>query len=419
MTISKIVYNVAMGAMAAGVRVGVLFSPKTKQFVEGRKGLLDNLRKEFSGNESPLAWFHCASLGEFEQARPVMEMFRKEYPDYKIVLTFFSPSGYEVRKNYEGADYICYLPLDSGSNAKAFLDAINPSIVFFVKYEFWYHYFSEIKRRNIPMILFSAIFRKSQPFFKAYGSLHREMLDCITKIFVQDSDSIALLKKIGKTEAQEAGDTRFDRVSAVCAEAKRVPLVESFKGDSRLMVIGSSWLSDMKVLYRLINQEYENLKFVIAPHNLKEAEMQTMEKSIRRRTIRFSEADSNSVRRSQVMIIDNFGMLSSIYRYADFSYIGGSFNKGLHNTLEAATFGAPIFFGNDETNAKFKEAKALVACGGAFEIADSDELKKKFDEVFEDEKAREEAATASADYVAQNTGASEMIIDYTRKLLAR
>ncbi len=398
-----------------GALIGALFSEKTKQFVDGRKGLLTKIIAEFDTHNQQVAWFHCASLGEFEQGRPVIETFKKQFPEYKIVLTFFSPSGYVVRKNYALADYIYYLPLDTASNAKQFINTINPTIVFFVKYEFWHHYLSELKKKSIPIILFSSIFRNSQIFFKSYGSFYRNILKCFSHIFVQDDNSIALLKNIGITNITLTGDTRFDRVWDICQKTTEIPVAKAFKSASKVMVIGSSWTEDHEVLIPFINQS-EGMKFIIAPHEIKDGENKKLIQKIKKTTILFSQATKNNASNYQVLIIDNIGMLSSLYQYGEYAYIGGAFGSGLHNILEAATFGLPIFFG-DKKYKKFNEAKELIAEGGAFVINNTVSLKEKFDLLNENPAQHNQSSKTCKNYVKSNTGATKTILNYTINIL--
>ncbi len=410
-----IIYNISIFLLRIGASIGAIFSAKTKQFVAGRKGLLKKIETEFKAENKQIAWFHCASLGEFEQGRPVIESFKKQFPNYKIVLTFFSPSGYEVCKNYALADYIYYLPLDTAPNAKQFINTISPSIVFFVKYEFWHHYLNELKKRAIPVVLFSAIFRGSQIFFKPYGGFYRNILKCFNHIFVQDKNSIELLKNIKVQNTSVTGDTRFDRVWDICQKTTVIPIAKVFKSNSTVMVIGSSWSEDHEVLVPFINQS-ESMKFIIAPHEIKANENQRLIQKLQKSTTLFSQADESNITDYQVLIIDNIGMLSSLYQYGEYAYIGGAFGSGLHNILEAATFGLPIFFG-DRKYKKFNEAKELIAKGGAFVINNTESLRAKFDLLNENSTQHNQASEISKNYVKANTGATKTILNYTINIL--
>ena len=340
---------------------------------EGRKGLLKKLENEFSAqaNGRPVAWFHAASLGEFEQGRPVMEAFRSRYPDYFILLTFFSPSGYEIRKNYNGADYVCYLPIDTSSNVRRFISAINPRIVFFIKYEFWFNYVNELFTRVSGLIAFSAIFRPEQVFFQSYGGFFRRILFGFDHIFVQNKSSVDLLWRVNIINCSVAGDTRFDRVRTIAANARELPEIEAFSSGNPCIVAGSVWDADMQVLIPVLNRLKGSFKAIIAPHEIKNDQIRSWRKSLKGRTILYSElTPETEVSSYDCLIIDNIGMLSSLYRYGNMAYIGGSFGAGLHNILEAATFGLPLMFGN-KSYARFEEALELIEYGGAFPIADA------------------------------------------------
>ncbi|QHT68241.1 3-deoxy-D-manno-octulosonic acid transferase [Rhodocytophaga rosea] len=413
---SRLLYSVALQIYGLLIHLVALWNPKAKQWINGRKHIFERITNAFQGNTLPVAWFHAASLGEFEQARPVIEQFRKEFPDYKILLTFFSPSGYEVRKNYPGADYIFYMPLDTTSHARTFIKLVQPAIVFFAKYEFWYHYLNELKRANIPVISFSAIFRKEQVFFKSYGGFFRSILRNFEHIFVQNQMSAALLQSISIQQTSVAGDTRFDRVQTIASQKKDLPLIASFKQDKKLVVIGSSWPQDMHVLLPFLNSFIQPLKVIIAPHEIHEAEIVRLQEQIRKKSVRFSQAQKDDIASSDVLIIDNIGMLSSLYQYGEFAYIGGAFGKGLHNILEAATFGMPIFFGPHYH--RFQEAVDLIASGGAVSVNNSEEFGKHFTNLYEHEEERLQKAEVSRQYVASRTGATQKIMAYTHQLLS-
>jgi 3-deoxy-D-manno-octulosonic-acid transferase len=399
------------------ITIAASFNTRAKKYVKGRKGLMKKIKKALAKNHSPIAWFHCASLGEFEQARPVIEEFRYTFPDYKIFLTFFSPSGYEVRKKYESADFIFYLPNDSAANAKKLIKMMKPSVALFVKYEFWYHYLRELNKRAIPVISFSAIFRENQLFFKAYGRIYRSVLKLFSHLFVQNQHSYDLLSGIGIYNVSVSGDTRFDRVYSICKHPQVIPKAEKFKNNEKVIVMGSVWPSDMEVLFPLINSDKLKIKYIIAPHNIHENEILAIEENIKKPTVRFSKADVNTIQDFQVLIIDNIGMLSSLYQYGEFAYIGGAFNKGLHNTLEAATFGMPLFFGADETNRKFNEAIELEKAGAAFPIKTSGEIGKLLCMLLENEPERQEIAKIAGNYVSSRIGATDQIMNYVKMMI--
>jgi 3-deoxy-D-manno-octulosonic-acid transferase len=412
---NEYLYTLALQMYAVLIRQASLWNPKARQWINGRKGLFKQIAKALETNTATIAWFHCASLGEFEQARPVIEEFRKRYPAYKIFLTFFSPSGYEVRKNYPGADYIFYLPLDTRHNASQFIRLVKPAIAFFAKYEFWYHYLTQLNKEDIPAISFSAIFRKEQIFFKKHGQFFRNILKDFDHIFVQNSQSAVLLQEIGIQQVTIAGDTRFDRVQAICEQKKELPLVQRFKNSQKLLVIGSCWPQDMAVLIPFLNHFAQPLKVLIAPHEIHAEEIQTLQKELLIKSVRFSQAQESTVADFDVLIIDNIGMLSSLYQYGEFAYIGGAFGKGLHNILEAATFGMPVFFG--PAYQKFQEAKDLIDSKAAISITNTEEFSTQFTYLYTHEPVRLEKAAVARKYVQQNTGATQKILDYCQKLL--
>jgi 3-deoxy-D-manno-octulosonic-acid transferase len=409
----ELLYNISLFFLRLGFRIAAFVHPKAKAFVAGRHNIIQRIQESFRTHQGSLAWFHCASLGEFEQGRPVIEALKKEYPDLKILLTFFSPSGFEVRKNYAHADFVFYLPWDTASNAKQVIAAANPTVAVFVKYEFWYHYSKELKRRNIPLISISSIFRERQLFFKPYGGFYRGILKNFDYFFVQNVKSRQLLNSIGIQQCSIAGDTRFDRVYAIVREAEEIPTAKKFKADQKTMVVGSCWHEDLEVLTPMIN--LGNFKFIIAPHEISETFLQAIEKALLVKSIRYSVADGRDLVDYQVLIIDNVGMLARLYKYGEFAFVGGGFGKGLHNILEAACYGIPIFFGNRNYE-KFQEAKDLINRGGAFEVSDYVDLKEKFEMVNAPESFMLACEVTRA-YVTENLGATEKIMQYCRKLL--
>ena len=405
-------YNISIFFIGLGIRLASLFNPKARAFVTGRKDTIKNIQTQFS-NQGRVVWVHCASLGEFEQGRPIIETVRKEFPDQKILLTFFSPSGYEIRKNFPGADFVSYLPLDTHSNAVKFIDAIRPTLAVFVKYEFWYHYTTELKKRNIPLISISSIFRNDQFFFSDFGGFYRKILFNFSHFFVQNSESVRLLNSINVRNVTLAGDTRFDRVIQVVQSSDPVPIAEAFKGDQKVFVVGSSWPEDMEALVPFINEN--RLKFIIAPHEISESSIVNLEKSLQVKYIRYSQAANKNLEEYNVLIIDNIGLLSRLYRYGEFAYVGGAFGKGLHNILEAACYGVPILFGNKSYD-KFQEAIDLINRGGAFEISDYPDLKAKY-EMLNVPSSFLLACEVTRQYVEENLGATEKIMSYCRSVL--
>ncbi len=369
------------------------------------------LREKIDRNAKYI-WFHASSLGEFEQGRPLIEKIKAEHPEYKILLTFFSPSGYEVRKNYGGADVVCYLPFDTPYRVKKFLDLSKPVMAIFIKYEFWDNYLSELKRRNIPVYIVSAIFRKEQLFFKWYGGMYRKVLSYFTHIVVQDDASRELLSKYGVTNVSVFGDTRFDRVQDVYKNTKQVPMVDLFVNNNRsdnqlTMVAGSSWQQDEEVYLNYFN-EHPELKLIIAPHEIHKDHLMHIESMLKRPSIRLSEATEKDIKGKSCLIVDSFGLLSSIYRYGDLAYIGGGFGAGIHNVLEAAVYGIPVIFGPKYQ--KFKEARDLLQVGGAFSITDEKTFESKMEELSTYRDLLEAAGAAAGDFVKSNIGATNRII---------
>lgn len=415
----KIIYQVAIQVFAFLIRFVAPFNHKLKLGAEGRKGLLDRLRASFQARAAgrPVAWFHAASLGEFEQGRPVMEAYRNAYPGHFILLTFFSPSGYEIRKNYDGADFICYLPIDTPRNAREFVKIVNPRIAFFIKYEFWFNYLRELRRNGTYILSFSSIFRANQIFFKPYGGFFRKMLGYFDHLFVQNQASVALLNQAGIRACSIAGDTRFDRVRAIVSNARELPEIVQFKGDSLCLIAGSVWDADMQVLIPALNALTGKLKAIIAPHEIKTDEIAGWRSKLNGRSILYSEvAAGQSTDGCDCLIINNIGMLSALYRYGDMAYIGGSFGAGMHNILEAATFGLPIVFGNKSYH-RFQEAVDLIERGGAFAIADTDALLARMQGWLENPESRSRAGETSADYVLSGTGATGLIMQKVREAI--
>lgn len=400
-----LLYNICILLYAQIVKIVALWDKKAKQWVEGRKGIFERMARSIDKSDKIL-WLHVASLGEFEQGRPIIEQVRKEHPEYKILLTFFSPSGYEIRKNYEGADYIFYLPIDTPRNVKRFLDIAHPEIAIFVKYEFWLNYLYELKARNIRTFVISAIFRQDSVFFKWYGSRWRQALDSYEQIFVQNEESKELLNKIGFDNIIIAGDTRFDRVAAIAKAAKKIDIIEQFKADSRLFVAGSTWGPDEDILQDLINDNPQ-IKFIIAPHEMNEARINKIIEATKGGAIRYTLCNVQTSDNIQVLILDTVGILSSVYGYASWSYIGGGFGVGIHNTLEAATFALPIAFGPNYH--KFKEARDMVALGVATKVENAEDLQKWFTLLRDNDEALMKVSVAAKDYTTKNQGATSLI----------
>lgn len=377
---------------------------------KGRKNIFPLIDNEINKKDK-FIWFHCASLGEFEQGRPVMERIKKDYPGYKIVLTFFSPSGYEIRENYQGADHVFYLPADTPGNARKFIDSINPEKAYFVKYEFWYNYLRYLDQRQIPVYIISAIFRENQLFFKKHGKWYRKLLFHVTHFHVQDSTSEQLLKSIGIKNVTTCGDTRFDRVHAISKQAKELPLIEEFKNGSLVLIAGSSWAPDEELLLSYLNKYKPSAKIIIAPHEIHDTNITRIEKLFGDyNCTRYSRAEKSPAGRD-VMIIDNIGMLSSLYKYGEIAMIGGGFGKGIHNILEAATFHLPVLFGPNYK--KFNEAVELVERGGAFPFHDIASLATHLQPIIKDEGTRKAKGNICGDYVSENLGATEKIIAST------
>jgi len=417
-TLTEFLYQKLIIVFQWFMRVGAGFSNKLKLGYEGRKGLLEELEMTFDSlsNGRQVAWFHAASLGEFEQGRPVIEDFRKAFPNHFILLTFFSPSGYEIRKNYAGVDYICYLPIDTQVNAERFVKIIKPQIVFFIKYEFWFNYLRELRRSGAVILSFSTIFRPGQIFFKFYGGFYAQMLTYFDHILVQNQESLDLMKTIGIHQISLAGDTRFDRVKTIADHVRDLPVIAGFVNQASCLVAGSVWETDMQVLIPAINAVENSIKVIIAPHEIKRDEIAGWREKLSGKSILYSEYEKKPGGNYDILIIDNIGMLSSLYRYGDMAYIGGAFGSGLHNILEAATFGLPIIFGN-KSYSKFQEAKDLIAEGGAWAVPGSEEIVRLIDSWCFDQERRAKAGAINKNYVQSKTGASSMVMEEVKKRL--
>lgn len=462
-------YNIAIYIYLIGVAIGSLFNKKIKKMWRGEREAVD-LLKEKVDPTAKYVWFHAASLGEFEQGRPLIEQLRATHPEYKILLTFFSPSGYEVRKNYEGADIVCYLPLDTIRNARRFLRAVHPVMAFFIKYEFWYNYLHILRHRGVPVYSVSSIFRPGQVFFKWYGRNYAKVLHCITHFFVQNEVSLQLLKGIGIDEATVVGDTRFDRVLQIKEQSKELPIVEAFKGINgkgdackgalsedacngalsedackrdlskdackdglsedackddlsedackgdfsessckgcKVFVAGSSWQPDEDIFIRFFN-DHPDWKLIIAPHVIGEDHLAYILDKLQMKAVRYTQATEQSAAEARCLIIDCFGLLSTIYRYGEIAYVGGGFGVGIHNVPEAAVWGVPVLFGPN--NKRFQEAQDLLACKGSFEVTDYDSFNAIISRLISDDKFRHQCGEASANYVKSRSGATDIIM---------
>lgn len=399
-------YNLAIILYDIAVYLVAPFSRKPRKMMKGHWVVYELLRQQLE-KDARYIWFHAASLGEFEQGRPLIEKIRAKYPDYRILLTFFSPSGYEVRKNYRGADIVCYLPFDKPRNVRKFLDLVNPCMAFFIKYEFWKNYLDELHKRRIPVYSVSSIFRRGQIFFKWYGGTYRNVLRNFDHIFVQNERSKRYLAKIGINRVTVVGDTRFDRVLQIREEAKDLPLVELFKNNTMTFVAGSSWQPDEDLFIEYFNQHPE-VKLIIAPHVIDENHLVEIIRKLKRPYVRYTRADEKNVRKADCLIIDCFGLLSSIYRYGEIAYIGGGFGVGIHNTLEAAVYGIPVIFGPKYQ--KFQEAVQLLEAKGGFSVKSYEELKALLDRMLEDESFLRETGTNAGTYVTGNAGATDKVL---------
>ncbi len=405
----SLLYNLGILFYGFLIRVAALFNEKAKLFVAGRKNWKKKLGSAIDKNASYI-WVHCASLGEFEQGRPVLEEIKKQFPKYKIVLTFFSPSGYEIRKNYKGADIVTYLPMDTKNNAQEFIRLVSPQKVFFVKYEFWYNYITELKRQQIPLYIISAIFREDQQFFKStpWGKWYRKMLHSFEHIFIQNETSARLLEQAGIKHYTVSGDTRFDRVAEIARGAKKFEIVEKFKGKNVTLIAGSTWKPDEELLAAFINNS-SNVKFIIAPHEVIPANINRIQELLKKPAICFSKADISDIDSYDVLVIDSIGILSSLYQYGNIAYIGGGFGVGIHNILEAATFKLPVLFGPNYL--KFKEAVDLVNEKGAFPINNFTELKATLNRLINDKTSLQNASEICKNYIEKNVGSTKLIMN--------
>lgn len=411
---AKSSYKLFLFLYLCGMRVAAIANPKAKKWLTGRKDIFATINSQLPTPDSRLVWMHCASLGEFEQGRPLLEELKMQYPQQKIVLTFFSPSGYEVMKDYKGADHIFYLPMDSVENATKFLDTVNPALVLWVKYEYWFYYLTEIKQRNIPTILVSGIFRKDQPFFKWYGAIWKQMLDSFTHFFVQNDESKQLLATLGFTKNVTInGDTRFDRVLEIAANFTPVDGIAGFCGDAPVIVAGSTWEEDEIELLHFVNVN-KHVKFIIAPHEIDKSNLKDVKEEFPD-SIFYSELEDKQLSTANVLIIDNIGMLSRLYKYATITYVGGGYGAdGVHNVLEAAVYGKPVVFG--PVYEKYYEAIGLVSSGGAISIDGGPvKLETVLNGLLQDETERKKRGEAAEQFVLDNAGASKKIMQYIQE----
>ena len=403
----NILYNIAMAATGWGMHLASPWHHKARLTVQGQARTIPYL-KETLDPDGGYIWIHAASLGEFEQGRPLIEKIREEQPDAKILLSFYSPSGYEVRKNYDKVDAVCYMPVDTPQRVKEFLDVVKPKMAIFVKYEFWGNFLEQLKQRNVPTYIISSIFRPNQSFFKPWGGMFRKMLGCFSYLYVQDNESRELLHGIGIDNVTVCGDTRLDRVLQIKAQAKEFPEIAAMtSGDKLTLVMGSSWQPDEDIIIPYFNSHPE-MKLIIAPHEFDESRLDAMMARIKRPVARYTKLDQvDDPSQLDCMIIDCFGILSSLYRYGDVAYVGGGFGSGIHNVPEAAVYGIPVIFG--PRHEKFREALELKQCGGAFAIDDAQQCHAVLDRLLSDNDALQQAGSAASNYITNHTGATHRI----------
>jgi 3-deoxy-D-manno-octulosonic-acid transferase len=411
----RYIYNLLIGLTKFILPLVAIFNRKMRLFIKGRAGIFKSLEQKIKASDKVI-WMHCASLGEFEQGRPILESLKDHYPNYKLLLTFFSPSGYEIRKNYDRVDVVAYLPLDTPHNAVKFIEIIHPELAIFVKYEFWPNILQELKSKNIKTILISGIFRENQVFFKTNFSWYRNQLNAFSHFFVQDKTSVDLLHKIGFKNVSLAGDTRFDRVYQLVLQKKEIPFFNEFSANATVLIAGSTWLPDQEILTHYINESKDSReKFILAPHNIHNSDIDHLKRSIRKNVILYSQINSENVQDAQVIIIDSIGLLSAVYAYATIAYIGGGFGTGIHNVLEPATYGIPIFIGPKYH--KFKEAKDLIALDAIIVINSKDELTEKLVLLKNNKSQLSEKGLRAKQYVIENKGAGEIILKYINNIV--
>ncbi len=409
----QLVYQIVINVINYLLPISKLFSSKMNLFVSGRKDIFSKLRTDIQQGEKYI-WMHVASLGEYEQGVPVLEALKLKYPEYKILLTFFSPSGYEIRKNNSLADFTYYLPIDTKTNSRIFLDIVQPKIALFIKYEFWPNYLFELKRRNIPTYLISGIFRPNQLFFKWYGGFYRKSLDTFWHFFVQNQESKDLLKQIGKQNCTIHGDTRFDRVIQIAQNSEPLEFIERFIGDKKTIVIGSSWEDDEEIYLSYIHKS-NDVKFIIAPHNILEQEIEKLRNKIQKKVVCYTEMNDKKLEDADVFIVDTIGLLSKIYKYAYISHVGGGYKTGLHNVLEPAVFGVPVLIGPNYR--KFKEACDLVSLGGCIVIQDANEWEERVEELLHNNHLQNKIGEINKEYILKNKFATKIVVDEINKIL--
>ena len=401
------IYNIVIYFVLFGIAIASLFNEKVRKMWRGEREAFKILKQKVDP-DARYVWFHAASLGEFEQGRPLMERIRKEHPQYKILLTFYSPSGYEVRKNYEGADIICYMPVDTRLNAIRFLRLVRPVMAFFIKYEFWSNFLHILKHRGVPTYSVSSIFRPDQVFFKWYGKSYANVLRCFTRFFVQNEESKRLLESIGIKDVDVVGDTRFDRVLQIKEAAKQLPICEAFRGSYKVFVAGSSWPPDEEIFIRFFN-EHKDWRLLIAPHVIAEEHLKLILSLIKdKKVVRYAQTTPEEAAEADVLIIDCFGLLSSMYNYGDVAYVGGGFGVGIHNTLEAAVWNMPVIFGPN--NKKFQEAQGLLKSGGGFEIHNFEEFEGLMSSMMNDEAFLKSSGEKAGAFVASLSGATDKVL---------
>lgn len=409
----QLLYQFFISLYGLAIHLASVKNNKARKWIIGRRNIFEEIQKQMNP-DSKTIWIHCASLGEFEQGLPIIESLKTEFPNYQIILTFFSPSGYEIRKDYKLADHIFYLPLDSKSNAKKFVELINPNIAIFIKYEFWFNYLNELNKLNIPTIIVSAIFRPQQYFFKPYGKWFRNQLKKIDCFFVQNEQSKKLLNNIGISEVIVSGDTRFDRVFSLKKQASKFPLIEKFKGENILFIAGSTWTADDIIIKSILNLDKE-IKIIIAPHEIHNERITEITKLSKNNILKYSEADTNNIKQADILIIDSIGILSQLYQYSDITYIGGGFGHAIHNIQEPISFGNPVIFGPKHHN--FKEAVELVNKGGAFSVNTKAEFTNIFMQLLNNKQLRSTASNINSHYLESQTGATKKIIKEINRFL--
>ena len=407
----RVIYSFFIFFYGLFIRFAAIFNDKARQWVDGRRGIfakLEGALKEVDRSKTPVIWFHASSLGEFEQGRPIIESFRQTYPQYKILLTFYSPSGYAVRKNWDQADWIFYLPLDTPGNARRWMDVVQPAAAIFIKYDFWFNFLSCLRERKIPVYFVSALFRPSQHFFKWYGGWFRDQLPAVTRFFVQNRASAQLLEGIGVTNVTLTGDTRFDRVFAIASRKHSFPLIEQFIGSKRVFIGGSTWGEDEALLIPLIRNNNLDLKFILAPHDTSPGRIQRILAQLDRPVITYSDLNPENAGQADVLIIDSVGILAQLYQYATLAFIGGGFGTAIHNIQEPITYGVPVFFG--PRYHKFKEAVDLIAHGGVFCVTSTGELAATAARLLSDPAEYQRVSGLCRNYVDENRGATEKIM---------